>query len=40
MPKIFTDISILGSIPFMEDMRDSSMYEIFKKNLIMELILK
>jgi hypothetical protein len=34
------DVPILGSIPFIEDMSDSPMYKIFKKNLNMKLILK
>ena len=38
--KNLTGVPILGSIPFIEDMSDSSMYKIFKKNLNMKLILK
>lgn len=38
--KNLTGVPILGSIPFIEDMSDSSMYKIFKKNLDMKLILK
>jgi hypothetical protein len=30
MPKNSTDVPILDSIPFMEDMRDSSMYKILR----------
>ena len=37
--KNLTDVPILGTIPFIEDMSDSSMYKIFKKNLNMKLIL-
>ncbi|MCV0392213.1 MAG: dethiobiotin synthase [Nitrosopumilus sp.] len=35
-----TGIPILGSIPFIEDVGDSSIYKIFKKNLNMKIILK
>ena len=38
--KNLTNVPILGSIPFIKDMSDSSMYKIFKKNLDMKLILK
>lgn len=38
--KNLTGVPILGSIPFIKDMSDSSMYKIFKKNLNMKLILK
>ncbi len=38
--KNLTGVPILGSIPFIKDMSDSSMHRIFKKNLNMELILK
>lgn len=38
--KNLTGVPILGTIPFIEDMSDSSMYKIFKKNLNMKLILK
>ncbi len=38
--KNLTGVPILGVIPFIRDMSDSSMYEIFKKNLNMRLILK
>ncbi|KAF6247588.1 dethiobiotin synthase [Nitrosopumilus sp. b3] len=38
--KSLTGVPILGIIPFIEDMGDSSMYKIFKKNLNMKLILK
>ncbi|MHA7647285.1 dethiobiotin synthase [Nitrosopumilus sp. S4] len=38
--KHLTNIPILGSIPFIEDLSDSSMYKIFKKNLDTKLILK
>ncbi|NND86203.1 MAG: dethiobiotin synthase [Nitrosopumilus sp.] len=37
--KNLTGVPILGTIPFIEDMSDSSMYKIFKKNLNMKLIL-
>ncbi len=38
--KNLTNVPILGSIPFIEDMSDSAMYKIFKKNLNIKLILK
>lgn len=38
--KNLTNMPILGSIPFIQDMSDSSLYRIFKKNLNMKLILK
>ena len=38
--KNLTGVPILGSIPFIKDMSDSSMNKIFKKNLNMKLILK
>lgn len=38
--KNLTGVPIIGVIPFIRDMSDSSMYEIFKKNLSMKLILK
>ena len=38
--KNLTRVPILGTIPFIKDMSDSSMYKIFKKNLNMKLILK
>ena len=33
-------IPILGTIPFIEDLSDSSMYKIFKKNLNLKLLLE
>lgn len=33
-------IPILGSIPFIDDLSDSSLYKIFKKNLDFKLLLK
>ena len=33
-------VPILGSIPFIDDLSDSSMYKIFKKNLNLKLLLK
>jgi dethiobiotin synthetase len=33
-------VSILGSIPFIDDLSDSSMYKIFKKNIDFKLLLK
>jgi len=33
-------VPILGSIPFIDDLSDSSMYKIFKKNLDLKLLLK
>ena len=38
--KNLTGVPILGSIPFIKDMSDSSMNRVFKKNLNMKLILK
>ena len=38
--KNLTGVPILGVIPFIGDLSDSSMYKIFKKNLNMKLILK
>ena len=38
--KTLTGVPVLGSIPFIKDMSDSSMFKIFKKNLDMKLILK
>ena len=35
-----TGIKVLGSIPFINDMSDKSLYKIFKKNIDMELLLK
>ena len=35
-----TGIKVLGSIPFIKDMSDKSMYRIFKKNIDMKLLLK
>ena len=33
-------VSVLGSIPFIEDLSDSSVYNIFKKNIDFKLLLK
>ena len=33
-------IPILGSVPFIDDLSDSSLYKIFKKNLNLKLLLK
>jgi len=33
-------VSILGTIPFIDDLSDSSMYKIFKKNIDFKLLLK
>jgi dethiobiotin synthetase len=33
-------VPILGSIPFIDDLSDSSLYKIFKKNLNLKLLLK
>ena len=33
-------VPILGTIPFIDDLSDSSMYEIFKKNLNLKLLLE
>ena len=33
-------VSVLGSIPFIEDLSDSSVYDIFKKNIDFKLLLK
>ncbi len=38
--KNLTNVTVLGSIPFIKDMSDSSLYGIFKKNLNLKLILK
>jgi dethiobiotin synthetase len=35
-----TGIKVLGSIPFIKDMSDKSVYRIFKKNIDMKLLLK
>jgi dethiobiotin synthetase len=35
-----TRIKVLGSIPFINDMSDKSLYKIFKKNIDMKLLLK
>ena len=35
-----TGVKILGSIPFINDMSDESLYKIFKKNIDMKLLLK
>ena len=35
-----TGIKVLGSIPFIKDMSDTSLYRIFKKNINMKLLLK
>ena len=37
--KSLTQVPILGSIPFIKDMSDESMYRIFKKNLNLKLLL-
>ena len=33
-------VPILGSIPFIDDLGDSSLYQIFKKNLNLKSLLK
>ena len=35
-----TKVKVLGSIPFINDMSDGSLYKIFKKNIDMKLLLK
>ena len=35
-----TGIKVLGSIPFIRDMSDASLYRIFKKNIDLKLLLK
>ena len=35
-----TGIKVLGSIPFISDMSDKSLYKIFKKNINIKLLLK
>ena len=35
-----TGIKVLGSIPFIKDMSDKSLYRIFKRNIDMKLLLK
>jgi len=37
--KSLTQVPILGSIPFIKDMSDESMYRVFKKNLNLKLLL-
>jgi len=38
--KSLTGVPILGSIPFINDLSDASLYRIFKKNLDLKLLLK
>ena len=38
--KSITGVPILGSIPFIDDLSDSSLYRIFKKNIDVELLLR
>ena len=33
-------VPVLGSIPFIDDLSDSSLYAIFKKNIDLKLLLK
>jgi dethiobiotin synthetase len=35
-----TEVKVLGSIPFINDMSDESLHKIFKKNIDMKLLLK
>ena len=35
-----TGVKVLGSIPFIKDMSDTSLYRIFKKNIDLKLLLK
>jgi len=35
-----TDVQVLGSIPFIQDMSDSSLYRIFKNNIDLKSLLK
>ncbi len=35
-----TGVKVLGSIPFIKDMSDASLYRIFKKNIDLKLLLK
>jgi dethiobiotin synthetase len=35
-----TGVTVLGSIPFIDDMNDESLYKIFKKNIDMKSLLK
>ncbi len=35
-----TGVKVLGSIPFIDDMSDESLYKIFKKNIDMKSLLK
>lgn len=35
-----TGVKVLGSIPFLKDLSDSSLYKIFKKNIDLKLLLK
>jgi len=38
--KSLTGVPILGSIPFINDLSNASLYRIFKKNLDFKLLLK
>ena len=38
--KNLTGVPILGSIPFIKDLSDASLYRIFKKSLNLKLLLK
>ena len=38
--KSLTGVSVLGAIPFIDDLSDLSLYKIFKKNLNLKLLLK
>jgi len=38
--KSLTSVPVLGSIPFIKDMSDASLYRIFKKNLDLKTLLK
>ncbi|MFB5616951.1 MAG: dethiobiotin synthase [Nitrosopumilus sp.] len=38
--KALTGIPVLGTIPFIKDMSDASLYKIFKKNLDLKLLLE
>ena len=38
--KNLTGVSVLGTIPFIDDLSDASLYRVFKKNLNLKLLLK
>ena len=38
--KSLTGVPILGTIPFIDDLSDTSLYRVFKKNLNLKLLTK